>query len=70
MYKAYLDDELMYMPADAEAVVINPKLELALNKSGSFTFELPRTNPLYSSVHELTSRVRVERDGTGIFMAE
>ena len=67
MYKAYLDDELIYMPTDAEAVIINPKLELALNKSGSFTFELPCTNPLYSSVHELTSRVRVERDATAVF---
>ncbi len=67
MYKVYLDEQVIYEPANADLAIINPKLELALNKSGSFTCEIPSTNPLYSSVQELTSKVRVERDGTPIF---
>ena len=67
MYKVYLDDNLFYEPANADLVLINPKLELALNKSGSFTCDVPSTNALYSNIQELASKVRVERDGTAIF---
>ena len=67
MYKVYLDDNLFYEPANADLVLINPKLELALNKSGSFTCDVPSTNTRYSNIQELASKVRVERDGTAIF---
>ncbi len=38
MYKVYCDDELIYLPGDSELIILNTKLELGDNKSGSFEF--------------------------------
>lgn len=67
MYEVYLDDELLYYPGDETLVILEPKLELADNKSGSFEFILPASNPFYDSIRELKSEVCVKKNGTGIF---
>ena len=41
MYKVYCDDELIYLPGDSELIILNTKLELGDNKSGSFEFDIP-----------------------------
>lgn len=67
MYEVTLDGELIYAPGDPELVLLNPKLELADNKSGSFEFDLPSTNPAYNKIKKLVSEIIVKKDGTGIF---
>ena len=67
MYTVYLDDNLIYSPGDAELAILNPKLELGDNKSGSFEFDLPTTNPFYDKIKKMVSVVRVDKDGTPIF---
>ena len=44
MYKVYCDDELIYLPGDSELIILNTKLELGDNKSGSFEFDIPVKN--------------------------
>ena len=67
MYEVYLDNELMYYPGDDVLVILSPKLELADNKSGSFEFVIPASNPFYERIKELKSELCVKKDGTGIF---
>lgn len=67
MYKVYCDDQLLYLPGDEELIIFNTKLELADNKSGSFEFDLPMKNPMYSAIKKLVSVIRVEKDGDSIF---
>ena len=66
-YEVYLDGEQIYAPGDPDLVILNPKLELAVNKSGSFEFDLPVTNPAYDRIKKMTSVIEVRRDGTCIF---
>lgn len=66
-YEVLLDGETIYSPGDAELVILNAKLELADNKSGSFEFDLPVTNPAYDKIKKLASEVVVKKDGTAIF---
>ncbi|EMZ41930.1 MAG: phage tail protein [Atopobium minutum] len=67
MYQVFLDDQVLYMPGDENALLIDPVLEMADSKSGFFTAKIPITNLLYDSVKELASEVCVKRDGTAIF---
>lgn len=67
MYTVYLDDNLIHSPGDTELVILNPKLELADSKSGSFEFDMPTTNPFYDKIKKMVSVIRVDKDGTPIF---
>lgn len=67
MYQVYLNDQLLYLPGNSEAVLLEPTLTLADNKSGSFTAKVPRTNPLYNKIRELYSEIRVEQDGKTLY---
>ena len=62
MYEVTLDGELIYAPGDPELVLLNPKLELADNKSGSFEFDLPSTNPAYNKIKKLVSEIIVKTE--------
>lgn len=66
-YEVLLDDEQIYAPGDPKLALINPKLELADNKSSSFEFDLPITNPTYDKIRKLASEIAVKKDGTAIF---
>lgn len=66
-YEVYLDGELIYSPGDVQLALLNPKLELADNRSGSFEFDLPVTNPAYDKIKKMTSVIEVRKDGGGIF---
>lgn len=66
-YEVFLDGEQIHAPGDAELVLLNPKLELADNKSGSFEFDLPVTNPAFDKIRKLASEIVVKKDGTAIF---
>lgn len=67
MYQVFLDEHVLYIPGDDEAVLIDPVLELALGKSGTFSARVPKVNPLYEKLKALDSTVRVERDGVALF---
>lgn len=67
MYQVFLDEHVLYIPGDDGAVLIDPVLELALGKSGTFSARVPKVNPLYEKLKALDSTVRVERDGVALF---
>lgn len=47
MYKVYLDDEILQ---DSSTFLIDPKLDLAQNSAGSFSFGMYPEHPLYDSI--------------------
>lgn len=69
MYKIYVDgvcihdDQLL----DDEVKVINPKLTLSDNSSGSFTFTIPTINVGYSVAKRMISVVNVIKNGSEIW---
>lgn len=70
MYKIYLDDKLLWYPGDSEYVIENPILDLSLNNSGTLEFNLPIVNPMYDSIYNRKSMVRVLKNGIEIFYGE
>ena len=66
MYTAKCDGQWLYNP-QLNYQLINPKLVLADNSAGSFDFTMTKDHPLYNSVHEITSRVYVYRDGAQLW---
>lgn len=55
MFSVYADDKLFYSPRllDERYAITEPQATLELNKAGSFTFNLPFINPMYSSLKKL-----------------
>ena len=48
-------------------LMINPRLELEVNKTGSFSFEIYPSHPKYNAIKKLTSIIEVYQRGTLIF---
>ena len=69
MFQIYADGELLYSPdlADEGYGVINPKLTIELNKSGSLEFTLPPNNVMYDKISKLKTQVTVNEDGKTIW---
>ena len=69
MYNVYLDGELLYSTAqiDTENIILNPMLNLEVNKSGFFSFALPPTHVLHDQIEKLKSVITVEQDGKEIY---
>lgn len=70
MYEIYIDGKIAGYPGDEENVIIEPKLELALNDAGSFEFLLPPGNPEYENIQNRKSMVSVCKKGKEIFHGE
>jgi hypothetical protein len=70
MYEVFLDDKRIYYPGDADCAIFDPKLELSLGDSGSITFSVPLTNPLYGKAITRKSIVEAKLNGTSIFIGE
>lgn len=64
MFSAYADDKLFYSPRllNEGYAIIEPKATLELNKAGSFTFNLPSINPMYSSLKKLKTIITIRED--------
>lgn len=64
VYAIYADDELLYRSnIDEEAYqVLQPSLNLELNKIGTLTFTMLPTNRMYDSLHPMKTVVRVESE--------
>lgn len=69
-YEVLLDGKTLYYPDDSQSVIINAKLELALNDSGTFECDIPVTNPLYDAIENRRSMVQVIKNGKEIFYGE
>ena len=65
MFEVYADDKLLYSPRllDEGYAITEPQATLELNKAGSFTFNLPKVNPLYSSLKKLKTIITIRDDG-------
>lgn len=69
MYSIYADDKLLYAPQlSTEGYgVVNPKVEVELNKAGSAEFVLPPDNVMYDKIQKLKSVINVYDDNDEIF---
>ena len=61
MYTILIDGKVLYSPnlASENYSVLNPKLTMELNKSGSLEFILPPNNVMYDQIQKLKSIVQV-----------
>lgn len=67
MYKVYCDEFLIYSSEIDELKIFNPKLELELNKTGSFDFSIYPAHPYFDKLKRLKSIIRVYQDGYMLF---
>lgn len=67
MYEVYLDEKLLYKAGDENQVILDSKLELSDNCSGSFEFELPKINLLYNEIKMLSSIITVKKGDRLLF---
>ena len=66
-YYIYCDGQVLYGINDDEHVVLNPVLDLSINETDSFTFTLPPSNTLYSSISKLKSTIEVRQGDEVLF---
>lgn len=64
MFNAYADGQLFYSPrlVDEGLAIAEPKCTVELNKAGSFTFDLPSTNPFYNRLHKMKTIITLKDD--------
>lgn len=67
MYTVYADSNCIYNPLISDLAIFNTKLDLELNKSGSFSFSIPPSNPFINSIVKLKSVITVYEDNFIIF---
>ncbi|MBE5922048.1 MAG: hypothetical protein E7269_04760 [Lachnospiraceae bacterium] len=69
-YEVYMDDELLYYPNDKEYAISGGELDEAMNDAGTFTFDIPITNPGYNDIRNRASMIRIMQDGKERFCGE
>jgi len=67
MYRVYCDDSLLYHSKLENLVLLNPSVELEVNKTGSFTFTIPADHPYYGLIHKMKSIITVYQDDYLLF---
>lgn len=67
MYKVYCDNYLLHNMTMPELKLINPKLDLEVNKAGSFTFTIYPSHPYFSRLKKLKSIITVYKNDRMIF---
>lgn len=67
MYLVYLDKKVIYHPQSKDALILDPKLELADNKAGSFSFKIASTNPFCHDLKPMTAKITVKKDSRILF---
>lgn len=65
--QVFVDDNAVYDPRVDELIIMQDKLNLELNKSGSYVFTVPPSNPYYGTFNKLKSIVKFVRDGKILF---
>ncbi|MCF0106051.1 MAG: phage tail protein, partial [Holdemanella sp.] len=66
MWKIYCDDYLLHDDR-LSLKVYHPRLEMELNKTGSFTFSIDTDHPYYSVIHRMKSIITVYQDDYLLF---
>ena len=67
MYQVYCGGTLLYDPRIEDLTIIDPTVELELNKTGSFRFTLYPDHPYFDQVKPLKSLVTVKKEGRILF---
>ena len=67
MYRVYCDGSLLYHSNLENLVLLNPSVELEVNKTGSFTFTIPHNHPYYGLIHKMKSIITVYQDDFLLF---
>lgn len=67
MYVCYLDGELLYHPNMDAYRIENTKLQIELNKTGSFKFTIRQQNPRYGSIEKKKSIVEIRNNDRRLF---
>jgi len=67
MYKVYSDNYLLYDPEIETLKIFSPKLDVELNKTGSFDFLIHPEHPYFDKLEKLKSIITVYQDGYLIF---
>ena len=62
MIRMFCDGVLLYDPRSPDYVIAEPKCELELNKTGSLTFRIAPTHPVYGDIQKLKSEITVYQD--------
>lgn len=67
MYRVYCDGLLLYHSKLESLKIVNPSLELEVNKSGSFSFAVYPEHPYYGVIRKLKSIITVYQDDYLLF---
>ena len=67
MYKVYCDENLIYDTRISDLNIVNPSLNLELNKTGSFTFTIYPSHPYFNQLNKLKSMIKVYQDDYLLF---
>lgn len=67
VYRIYVDDKTLYHPVKDEYALLSAELDLEVNKAGSLTLSIPKSNPHYGLAQLMRSVVTVYDDEELIF---
>jgi hypothetical protein len=67
MYQVYCDNYLLYDDRLENLKIFEPKIELEVNKTGSFTFTIYSDHPYYNLINKLKSIITVYQDDFLLF---
>ena len=67
MYRVLCDGLPIYDLRDENLVLIDPKLDLEVNKAGSFSFKMPPQHPQYELPKKMLSCIQVFQDDEEVF---
>lgn len=67
MYQVRCNNEVIYDLRDEDFKLISPKLNLELNKTGTFDFIIPPQNVNYDKIVNLKGIITIYQDGVEIW---
>lgn len=67
MYKVYCDEYLIHDTRISDLNIVNPSLNLELNKTGSFTFTIYPSHPYFNQLNKLKTIIKVYQDDYLLF---
>ena len=62
MIKMFCDGLLLYDPRNPDYAITDPKCEMEINKTGSLSFTVPPTHPMYDSLLKMKSEITIYQD--------
>lgn len=63
MYQLFCDGALLYDLRNPDYALADLKCELEVNKTGSLSFRIAPTHPMYSSIQKMKSEIALYQDG-------